>query len=233
VLQQLFILFLKLLHTVKVKPIILFCVFFLLSISSLKSYNNAVHNWLLKNQLSQNDSKEVIEKFNSMLNTLNHNGIYRVNPTFWKNTRVETLEFPEYASLELKPLIVGLHQLHFMQASCWDLFCNDTYDVITTAIAIREGKLNFNTLHKIRVWQDIEGRIWTLDHRRVVAMILSGVVEYVPVIWTEREYVTKHRFEFTNKWQGKRIYVYLDDELAMLVKIPDSYMDYFRAPILY
>ena len=53
-----------------------------------------------------------------------------------------------------------------MKAKSIILFCDDTYDVITTAIAIKTGKLDFNKLHKICVWQDSEGRIWSLAHRQ-------------------------------------------------------------------
>lgn len=57
------------------------------------------------------------------------------------------------------------------------------YTVLGNAEALADGTLNPNVL-KMKVWKDADGKIWTLDHRRLAAFKISGL-QKAPVEWAD------------------------------------------------
>lgn len=104
------------------------------------------------------------------------------------------------------PAIVDAREIRFSQLDCK----NDSdggYSVISNAKALRDGSLKVEQLPKLRVWRDSDGRIWTLDHRRLAAMRLSGAVNDIPVEFVDEATVQAQRFKFTTRTEGESIFV--------------------------
>jgi hypothetical protein len=77
------------------------------------------------------------------------------------------------------------------------------YKVISNAKSLKKGKLNVSDFPPLRVWKDSTGKIWSMDHRRLAAFVLSGVVNEVPVTWTKPS-VVKH-------WKNETKYFPISD----------------------
>lgn len=106
----------------------------------------------------------------------------------------------------LGPAVVDAREIRFSQLDCK----NDSdggYSVISNARALRDGTLKVESLPKLRVWRDADGRIWTLDHRRLAAMRLSGSVNDIPVEFVDEATVNAQRFKFTTRSEGESIFV--------------------------
>ncbi|MDR2039443.1 MAG: hypothetical protein LBQ60_16090 [Bacteroidales bacterium] len=56
------------------------------------------------------------------------------------------------------------------------------YTVLGNAEALTNGTLNPKIL-RMNVWKDANGKVWTLDNRRLGAFRLSGLQE-APIQWT-------------------------------------------------
>lgn len=106
---------------------------------------------------------------------------------------------------------VRLKDLRFTQVNCRNMSQDKKYSVIGNARAIKEGTLDIKKLPTIKVWRDTEGRIWTLDHRRLAAMRLSGVIDKLEVEFVSEEVVRAQGFKFGTQNEGKSIFVHLDD----------------------
>jgi hypothetical protein len=104
-----------------------------------------------------------------------------------------------------------LKDIRFSQVNCRNMSQDKKYTVIGNAHAIREGKLDIKKLPTIKVWQDTQGRVWTLDHRRLAAMRLSGVVDKVEVEFVDERFAKAQGFKFGTLNEGKSIFVHLDD----------------------
>jgi len=106
----------------------------------------------------------------------------------------------------LGPAIVDAGDIRFSQLDCKNE-SDGGYSVISNAKALRDGSLKVEQLPKLRVWRDSDGRIWTLDHRRLAAMRLSGVVNDIPVEFVDEATVNAQRFKFTTRSEGESIFV--------------------------
>ncbi len=106
---------------------------------------------------------------------------------------------------------IALKDIRFSQVNCRNMSQDKKYTVVGNAHAIREGKLDVKKLPTIKVWRDTQGRVWTLDHRRLAAMRLSGVIDKVEVEFVTEELVKAQGFKFGTLNEGKSIFVHLDD----------------------
>ena len=127
---------------------------------------------------------------------------------------------PEFASDTLggKVDVLPIDQIHFMQLGIANI--SGEYTVTGNAKAIKEGTLDPAVLPPAKIWRDTTGRIWTLDHRRVAAQILSGKVENIRVVWATREEVEAQQFKFSSIDQGH----------SMLLTDEKSSFDVIRKP---
>jgi hypothetical protein len=106
---------------------------------------------------------------------------------------------------------VDIMDIHWSQVNARNMSQDGKYSVVGNAKSFKEGKLKVSDLPPIRVWRDATGKIWTLDHRRLAAMRLSGVVEQVPVEFVDEATVKAQQFKFDTLNEGKSMFVWLDD----------------------
>jgi hypothetical protein len=60
-----------------------------------------------------------------------------------------------------------------------------------------------------------EGRVWTLDYRRLAAMRLSGVVDKIEVEFVSEALVLEQKLKFSTQNSGRSILVHLDEDDAV------------------
>lgn len=106
---------------------------------------------------------------------------------------------------------VDVKDIRFSQIRCRNSSQDGKYSVLGNAKSIQEGKLKVSDLPTIRVWRDTEGRIWTLDHRRLAAIRLSGKIDKIQVEFVEEAIVEAQKFKFDTLNEGKTMFVWLDD----------------------
>lgn len=104
---------------------------------------------------------------------------------------------------------VNIKDIRFSQVDCKNA-SDGGYTVINNAKAFKDGSLKPSDLPPLKVWQDVEGRIWSLDHRRLAAMRLSGTIQNAQVEFVAEEVVKADRFKFATKSEGQTIFVRLD-----------------------
>gem|GEM_PF-6160464 len=135
---------------------------------------------------------------------------------YWKDSR-EPRPLPRYARPKNRPGRLSVRRLLFMQDSASGLFTDRRYDVIDLAKDLKTGRVKTGDLPSIEVWQDTNGRIWTMSHRRTLAMIMAGL-DQVPVRWADESTVLQNRSQLTSTNGGKKITVWLADNVGMVVK---------------
>ncbi len=91
------------------------------------------------------------------------------------------------------------------------------YTVAGNAQALKKGTLKVTDLPPLTVWKDETGKIWSLDHRRLAAFELSGVVKEVPVKFVSKEEVLGDHYKFSNADGGRSIIIQLDDNVLAYV----------------
>jgi len=189
--------------------------------SATTTTNTTTHQFILENQNTNYANKSIISRYKTILKGLHYHQVIKISEKFFNEDqkRIVTKPFPRYRS-SLKPLpqSIPIKKIHFMQNSIWTLFSNNQYNILTTARAIKNHQLNINTLPKISVWQDQQRRIWTLDHRRLAAIILAGNIKNAPVQWATAAEVNKKRYEYTTKNGGTSIILYLTQRLAVIIR---------------
>ncbi|HDR8112482.1 TPA: hypothetical protein QCZ04_005801 [Bacillus cereus] len=104
------------------------------------------------------------------------------------------------ASAERMPV----KNIHFMQDSAKNTTGN--YTVWDNAIALKKGTLNPQSLPAIKVWQEDTPpyRIWTLDHRRLIAFKLAGI-KTIDVEWATTKEIQHNAFKYSTKDGGNSI----------------------------
>lgn len=105
---------------------------------------------------------------------------------------------------------MNVKEIRWSQANCRNSSQDKRFTVINNAKALKEGTLKVETLPTIRVWKDTDGKVWTLDHRRLAAIRLSGVVDEIPVEFVDEATVIAQQFKFGTRNDGKSIFVQLD-----------------------
>ncbi len=109
---------------------------------------------------------------------------------------------------------IPIRDIRFSQVNCGNMSQDGRYSVVGNARAIRDGTLDPSKLPTIRVWRDTQGRVWTLDHRRLAAMRLSGAMDNVTVEFVSEELVRAQQFKFGTRDEGRSILIQLDEPEA-------------------
>lgn len=123
---------------------------------------------------------------------------------FWAKT------LPKYDKTQvLGPATVNIDEIRFAQLNAANI--TGEYTVVGNAQAIKAGKLDISKFPKLRVWRDVDGKIWTLDHRRLVAMRLAGNIEDVEVEFVKSSLVNLHGFKFSTETDGLTIVLKFSD----------------------
>lgn len=119
---------------------------------------------------------------------------------------------PKYdRNQKLGKATMSLQDIRFSQSMCRNSSQDKKYSVINNAKAFKDGTLTVDKLPTIRVWRDTEGRVWTLDHRRLASMRLSGVVDEIQVEFVAESMVKEQAFKFSTQNEGRSILVHIDD----------------------
>ncbi len=66
---------------------------------------------------------------------------------------------------------VNPKDVNFMQSSIKNQTGEHT--VLGNAVALKSGALKATDLPEIRIWQDADGKLWTLDHRKLAAFRIA------------------------------------------------------------
>ena len=106
--------------------------------------------------------------------------------------------------------VVSVKDIFWSQAQARNTSQDKLYSVVGNARAIKDGTLDITKLPTIKVWRDETGKIWTLDHRRLAAVKLSGVVDKIKVEFVSEEVVKAQKYKFSTQNDGKSILIYLD-----------------------
>lgn len=106
--------------------------------------------------------------------------------------------------------VVNVDDIRWSQAQARNMSQDGKYSVIGNAKAIKDGKLDISILPTIKVFRDDAGRIWTLDHRRLAAIKLSGVIKKLKVEFVSEEIVKAQKFKFSTQNEGNSILIHLD-----------------------
>lgn len=111
-----------------------------------------------------------------------------------------------------------VNDIRWSQMAANNVSQDGKYTVVGNALDIKSGKLDIKKLPTIRVWRDDKGRIWTLDHRRLAAIKLSGVIDEIDVEFVTEAIVKEQKFKFSNRDEGRTIFLYLDEKDALADK---------------
>jgi RHS repeat-associated protein len=106
-------------------------------------------------------------------------------------------------------------EINFMQSSIKNT--TGEYTVLGNADALKAGTLKPSDLPAIKVWKDAQGKIWTLDHRRLAAFKLAGIEE-IPVEWASKSLVESQMWKMTTKTGGTSIKLKLGNGESITVK---------------
>jgi len=78
------------------------------------------------------------------------------------------------------------------------------YTVLGNIKALKNGTLNPNDFPNIKIWQDQNGTLWTLDHQRLAAYRLAGL-KSVPFEWAASKEVSSQMWKMTTTTGGNTI----------------------------
>jgi hypothetical protein len=92
--------------------------------------------------------------------------------------------------------------INYMQSSIKNK--TGDYTVLENIEGLKSGNLVPTDFPTIRIWKDVNGKIWTLDHRRLAAFKNSGVKE-IPVKWVSKDVVYSELWKMTTKTEGTSI----------------------------
>jgi ppGpp synthetase/RelA/SpoT-type nucleotidyltranferase len=110
-----------------------------------------------------------------------------------------------------------IEDIHYMQSMAHNV--SGDYTVIGNAKALKSGKLKTSDLPPLEVWRDKTRKVWSLDHRRLIAYDLSGKVKNVPVTFVDEIKVKEDMFKFQNLDEGESIILKLKDtEFGVVIK---------------
>ena len=107
--------------------------------------------------------------------------------------------------------VLNPNQIHFMQSSIKN--STGEFTVLGNARDLSQGMLDPKKL-TMNVWKDAEGKIWTLDHRRLAAFKFSGL-DKAPVNWADP---TGQMWKMTTKTGGSSIWLKLGNGTGITIK---------------
>lgn len=97
---------------------------------------------------------------------------------------------------------VNPKDVNFMQSSIKNLTGEHT--VLGNAEALKNGTLQATDSPEIQIWQDVDGKLWTLDHRRLAAFRIAEL-DSVPFRWATDEEIAGQMWKTTTKTNGTSI----------------------------
>lgn len=97
---------------------------------------------------------------------------------------------------------VNPKDVNFMQSSIKNQTGEHT--VLGNAEALKNGTLQATDLPEIRIWKDVDGKLWTLDHRRLAAFRIAEL-DSVPFRWATDEEIAGQMWKMTTKTNGTSI----------------------------
>lgn len=103
--------------------------------------------------------------------------------------------------------LINIEEIYFMQTDCANKTRDGKFTVMENAISFQEGTLSVYDIPEIGIWRDVYGRIWTLDHRRLASMVLSGVITKVPAVWVNPLKTDRNSFKFIPYQDGNTMFV--------------------------
>lgn len=109
-------------------------------------------------------------------------------------------------------------EIRFMQSNCNNDYSDGVHTVLENALDLKSGKLTPERLGVIRVWKDRQGRIWTLDHRRLAAIRLAEIPGPIQVSWTDSSTVRSEKNKFTNREDGKSMMLKIGGDWAIKIQ---------------
>lgn len=98
--------------------------------------------------------------------------------------------------------VLNPKEIRYMQSSAKNITGEHT--ILGNIEALKAGTLKPTDLPTIRVWRDAQGKIWTLDHWRLIAFRKAGVKE-IPVKWGSKDVVAKEMWKMTTTTDGLSI----------------------------
>ncbi len=110
---------------------------------------------------------------------------------------------------------VNPKDVNFMQNSIKNQTSEHT--VFGNAEALKSGALKVTDLPEIRIWQDADGKLWTLDHRRLAAFRMAEL-DSVPFRWATDEEVANQMWKMTTKTNGTSIKLKVGDGRSMTIQ---------------
>ena len=121
-----------------------------------------------------------------------------IRGVFQGATRQATVRGMVRAVVDVNPA-----KIHFMQDSVKGTF-KDKTTIKALKEALESGKIDPKTVEPIRVWER-DGKIFTLDHRRLVAFQEAGIP--IPVVQATQEEVIEEAWKMTTRTGGRTIRV--------------------------
>lgn len=91
------------------------------------------------------------------------------------------------------------------------------YTVLGNAEALKSGALKATDLPEIRIWKDVDGKLWTLDHRRLAAYRIAEL-DRVPFKWASDEEIANQMWKMTTKTNGTSVNLKLGNGQNMIIK---------------
>ncbi len=110
---------------------------------------------------------------------------------------------------------VNPKDVNFMQSSIRNQTGEHT--VLGNAEALKNGTLQATDLPEIRIWQDADGKLWTLDHRRLAAFRIAGL-DSVPFRWATDEEIASQMWKMTTKTNGTSVKLKLGNGKSMTIQ---------------
>ena len=110
---------------------------------------------------------------------------------------------------------VNPKDVNFMQSSIKNQTGENT--VLGNAEALKSGTLKATDLPEIRIWQDADGKLWTLDHRRLAAFRIAEL-DSVPFRWATNEEVANQMWKITTETNGTSIKLKLGNGQSMTIQ---------------
>ena len=91
------------------------------------------------------------------------------------------------------------------------------HTVLGNAEALKSGTLKATDLPDIRIWQDADGKLWTLDHRRLAAFRIAEL-DSVPFRWATNEEVANQMWKMTTETNGTSIKLKIGNGQSMTIQ---------------
>ncbi len=110
---------------------------------------------------------------------------------------------------------VNPKDVNFMQSSIKNQTGEHT--VLGNAEALKSRAIKATDLPEIRIWQDADGKLWTLDHRRLAAFRIAEL-DSVPFSWATDEEVANQMWKMTTKTNGTSVKLKLGNGQSMTIQ---------------